>query len=185
AGPRHVITKAKADRIGTYRDQDWPGAGRLLQRRHAAGHCQDDVGREPHQFLRILAIAVNLARSPTEVDSQVAAHRPTELLQPLQERCEASLVVGIVRIPRHEHTDPPHPLALLRARRERPRRRAAEQRDELAPFHSITSSAATCSVSGPFIPSAFAVFRLMTSSNLVGCRTGNSAGLSPLRIAPA
>src|SRR5215475_12841929 len=31
---------------------------------------------------------------------------------------------------------------LLRARRERPRdRRAPEQRDELAPFHSITSSA--------------------------------------------
>jgi hypothetical protein len=33
---------------------------------------------------------------------------------------------------------------LLRARRERPRGQAAaaEQRDELAPFHSITSSAA-------------------------------------------
>jgi hypothetical protein len=29
---------------------------------------------------------------------------------------------------------------LLSARRERPRRRAAEQRDELAAFHSITSS---------------------------------------------
>jgi hypothetical protein len=30
---------------------------------------------------------------------------------------------------------------LLRARRERPRSRAAEQRDELATLHSITSSA--------------------------------------------
>ncbi|HEX6614289.1 MAG TPA: hypothetical protein VF022_10530, partial [Rhodanobacteraceae bacterium] len=28
---------------------------------------------------------------------------------------------------------------LLRARRERPRRRTAKQRDKLAPFHSITS----------------------------------------------
>src|SRR5262245_28251490 len=37
--------------------------------------------------------------------------------------------------------DPPHPTALLRARSERPSRRAAEQRDELAPLHSITSSA--------------------------------------------
>src|SRR5262249_56347151 len=75
----------------------------------------------------------------------------------------------------------------LGAGRERPRhRRAAEQRDELAaPHHSITSSAATCNVSGTFRPSAFAVFRLMTSSNLVGCRTGNSAGFSPLRIPPA
>jgi tripartite-type tricarboxylate transporter receptor subunit TctC len=32
--------------------------------------------------------------------------------------------------------------------------------------------------------SAFAVFRLMTNSNLVGCMTGNSAGFSPLRILP-
>ena len=38
----------------------------------------------------------------------------------------------------HEHADAPHPLALLRARRERPRRRrAAEQRDELAPPHVV------------------------------------------------
>src|SRR5262249_9377588 len=75
---------------------------------------------------------------------------------------------------------------LLRARCARQRdRRAAEQRDELALVHSITSSAATCSVSGTLRPSVFAIFRLITSSNLVGCRTGNSAGLSPLRIAPA
>src|SRR6266545_1031195 len=37
---------------------------------------------------------------------------------------------------------------LLRARRERPRRRAAEQRDELAPLHSITPSARASSVVG-------------------------------------
>jgi hypothetical protein len=37
--------------------------------------------------------------------------------------------------------DAPHPLALLRPRRERPRNRStAEHRDELAPLHSITSS---------------------------------------------
>jgi len=51
-----------------------------------------------------------------------------------------------------EH-DAPHPLALLRARRERPRRRAAaEQHDEVAPSHLITSSARASSV-GPFIQS--------------------------------
>jgi hypothetical protein len=33
-----------------------------------------------------------------------------------------------------EHTNATHTLALLRARRERPRRRAAEQHDEFAPF---------------------------------------------------
>src|SRR5688572_1559958 len=31
-------------------------------------------------------------------------------------------------------------------------------------------------------PICFAVFRLITSSNLVGCPTGRSAGLAPLRI---
>ena len=37
-----------------------------------------------------------------------------------------------------KHADPPHPLALLRARPERARhRRAGEQRDELAPFHGF------------------------------------------------
>jgi hypothetical protein len=46
--------------------------------------------------------------------------------------------------------DAPHPLALLRARRERPRHcRAAEQRYERAPLHhSITSSARESKVGG-------------------------------------
>jgi hypothetical protein len=50
----------------------------------------------------------------------------------------------------------------LRARRERPvNRRAAEQRDELAPFHSITSSARPSSIGGISRPSVLAVLRLM------------------------
>ena len=71
---------------------------------------------------------------------------------------------------------------LLRRAAERPRRSAAEQRDELAPLHSITSSARASSVGGTVRPSALAVCRLMTNSNLVDCKTGRSAGLAPLRI---
>src|SRR5262249_25672248 len=53
---------------------------------------------------------------------------------------------------------------LLRARRERPRRRAAEQRDEVAAVnHSITSSAATSRPGGTVRPSTLAVWALMTS----------------------
>jgi hypothetical protein len=44
---------------------------------------------------------------------------------------------------------------LLRARRQRPRGRAAEQRDELAASHSITSSARASRVGGTMRPSAF------------------------------
>ena len=50
--------------------------------------------------------------------------------------------------------------------------------------YSITSSARSRTDSGIVRPSAFAVVRLMTNSNLVGCWTGRSAGLSPLRIRP-
>src|SRR6516162_3330983 len=76
-----------------------------------------------------------------------------------------------------------NPPGFLRVRCQRPcRRRAAEQRDELAPLHSITSSARASSVGGTSRPSAFAVFRLITSANLVGACTGKSAGFSPLRM---
>src|SRR5262249_32170026 len=71
---------------------------------------------------------------------------------------------------------------LLRARRERPRRRAAEQRDERATLHSITSSARASNCGGTGRPSARAVCRLMTNSNLVDWMTGRSAGFAPLRI---
>ena len=50
--------------------------------------------------------------------------------------------------------------------------------------HWITSSARSSTDCGIVMPSAFAVFMLITRSNLVGCRTGKSAGLAPLRIRP-
>src|SRR5262249_16208771 len=66
------------------------------------------------------------------------------------------------------------------------RRRAAEQRDELATLHrrnhSITSSARATIVGGMVRPSARAVCRLMTNSNLVGCWTGKWDGSAPLSI---
>src|SRR5205823_11161892 len=72
-------------------------------------------------------------------------------------------------------------IALLRPCRERPcGRRAAEQRDELAAVHSITSSARASTVTGTSMPSALAVLRLITSSYLVGACTGRSVGFSPL-----
>ncbi len=52
---------------------------------------------------------------------------------------------------------------LLRARCERPRsRRAADERDELAPFHSITSSARSRIDVGNSMPIALAVLRFTT-----------------------
>src|SRR6516165_8568488 len=90
---------------------------------------------------------------------------------------------GIRRAP-GEKSDHRH-RRLLRARRERPRGHcAAEQCDEGAPLHSITSSARASSVGGTDRPSSFAVCRLMTSSNLVDCITGRSAGFAPFKMRP-
>jgi hypothetical protein len=49
--------------------------------------------------------------------------------------------------------------------------RTAEQRDELAPRHSITLSARNRKLSEMVSPIAFAVLRLIASVNLVGCIT--------------
>src|SRR5262249_17001751 len=79
--------------------------------------------------------------------------------------------------PNHRHR------RLLRPRRERPCAGCAtEKRDELAPSHSITSSARASTVGGTSRPSVLAVFRLITSSNFVGACTGRSAGFSPFRM---
>src|SRR6185312_3630454 len=47
---------------------------------------------------------------------------------------------------------------------------------------SITSSARASSDGGTVRPSACALFRFTNSSNFVGCWTGRSAGLAPLRM---
>src|SRR5258705_7275401 len=55
-----------------------------------------------------------------------------------------------------------------------------QARDERPPVHhSITWSARWRSDGGIVRPRAFAVLRLMTSSSLVTCSTGRSAGLAP------
>jgi len=58
-------------------------------------------------------------------------------LKPALESRYTSLSLRIAFSEVHEDRDAPHPLGLLRPRREWPRRRAAEQRDEIAPFQLI------------------------------------------------
>jgi hypothetical protein len=54
-----------------------------------------------------------------------------------------------------------------------------------APSYSITTSASASKVFGTVIPSFLAVRKLTANSKMVGCTTGRSAGLAPLRILPA
>jgi hypothetical protein len=58
--------------------------------------------------------------------------------------------------------------------------KGARRRHRAASFDHLVGTAS--SEAGMSRPSVFAVLRLMTSSNFVGCSTGRSAGLAPLRI---
>src|SRR5262245_54791351 len=109
-------------------------------------------------------------------DQDVVAGRPSELPEPLPEILKVTLRVRVVLGNPQQYRDPPHPLRLLRAHRKRPRRRrAAEQRDELAAAdHSITSSARASSFAGTSSPSALAATTLMTNSYRLGISTGKS-----------
>src|SRR5262245_50660485 len=114
-------------------------------------------------------------------DDQIATLDVGKFAQRISEGREVRGVLG--QRQRFQHTDAPDFRPLLPMRRNRPSRRAAEQRDDLAPpDHSITSSARVSSVDGTDKPRALAVVRLMTRSNLIGCSTGTSAGFAPRRI---
>src|SRR2546430_1624113 len=127
------------------------------------------------------------ARLPTKNSSgswRPPGLRDTAFLMALVVDDAISAATEVVRRCGPDKSDHRH-RRLLRTRRERPRRRAAEHRDELAAPHSITSSARARRVGGTSRPIVLAAWRLITSSNLVDCWTGRSAGLAPFRIRPA
>src|SRR5262249_34051291 len=140
----------------------------------------NEVDPEPNQFGRQLREPFGAAIDGAIFDDIVFSFHVTKLAQALAEGVEMRGVERRRYGLQHPNWVTLH--RLLRARRERPRRRcAADERDESAPLHSITSSARASSLSGTSRPSALAVLRLSTRSNLVDCMTGRSAGRSPLR----
>src|SRR5262245_24498198 len=142
-------------------------------------------GRRPEPHARRarrsdLGEALVVARCPAILDRDIATFAPPALAKPLH-KCSNPLALTLWCAFAHEADG--RRFRLLRPRRERPHCQAAEQRDELAPpDHSITSSARASSVGGSSSPSVFAVLTLMTSSNVLGCSTGISAGFAPRRI---
>ncbi|MGC2046697.1 MAG: hypothetical protein WA669_22970, partial [Pseudolabrys sp.] len=103
------------------------GAADMLQGCHAKGAAgQNNVWRERNQFCCVSAFAVDIVRTPADVDPHIATISPALLLDAVLECREASLTLWVVGGPVHEYTDAPHPLRLLRARRHRPHNRAAK-----------------------------------------------------------
>jgi hypothetical protein len=73
------------------------------------------------------------------VHPHVAAIGPTQVRKRLRKRRDESLQQGIVFVERSEDANPPHTLALLRPRRQRPYCRAAKARNKFAPSHLQSS----------------------------------------------
>src|SRR6266436_1866131 len=86
------------------------------------------------------------------VDPNIAPLDPSQVPQSLLQGLYARLCFRIIFADPQEQADAPHPIELLRARRERPsHRRTAEERDELAPFHLIEwhpIHASQCGIAG-------------------------------------
>src|SRR5262249_27113014 len=147
--------------------------------------CDGGAGRAGHQDVRLKRD--QFARQRLElfdraiaiVDIQIATLRVAQAAQAIDEG-------GVVLLQTQRKERDPRTgvgrVGLLRARRERPRCRAADKRDEVASVHSTTSSAATSRPGGAVSPSAFAVLRFTAVSNLVAACTGRSPGLSPRRM---
>jgi hypothetical protein len=94
--------------------------------------CQDDVGLQANQLLRERSYPIGVSAGRAKVYPHVAAIGPTQVRERLRERgAERRRHPGVFV---DEHTDAPYTVALLRPRRERPRRRrAADESDELSP----------------------------------------------------
>src|SRR5262249_46301051 len=154
------------------------------------------------QFRRMGAKPVGIARAPAGLDLHVAADGPARLLQALQKCPVARLSERIVGGKVNEHADAPHPL-LLRACREWPRGRAAEQGNEIATHHGAhprpgttakysrsrvcpwraSQQKATALVRFSNRPSGSSAFRLSTtpvSMSLTGSRFSSDSAPRPL-----
>src|SRR5262249_7099520 len=114
---------------------------------------------------------------PSVINRYILTFSKTSFVEPLMKRRNETSIGKCIS----EETNY-RQYRLLCAQTERPHRDAANKRDELAAPHSITSSARARSGGGIVRPRAFAVVRLMTRLNLVGCSTGMSPGFVPRRI---
>src|SRR5262249_895259 len=143
---------------------------------------ENNIDLESDELGRDLGKAFGAPVRPANLNCDVSALGPVEFTQPLH-KSGGPWAPGRSRGPAQE-PDGFHLCWLLRASCERPCGRAAEQSDELAAVHSITSSTVICMIIGTVRPSAFAVLRLMIRSSFTACWTGRSAGFSPLRMRP-
>src|SRR5262245_40520720 len=144
ARPGEAGDKTEPDRVlgGNKGDRDRRGCRLGSGRR--GGRARGDYGDlSANQFGRQLRQSIVLVLREAVDDCYVLSLHIADVLE-AQAECAQTVRHRVrrsgVKAPNHRHR------RLLRARRERPRNRPAEQRYERAALHSITSSATTSSV---------------------------------------
>src|SRR5262245_42334347 len=182
--PARAREEPGANRIanGNHDDGDRLGGVLGCRRRLRPRRCDDEVHLEPDQLGRQVGQPVDPTFRISIVDDNILALNPPELAQPLPKCVEQGRPIGRGRQTKKTYPgQPSHLLSPGSARRGE--ETASQNPEERPPVHySITWSARWSSAGGIVRPSAFAVLRLMTSSNVAGSWTGRSAGLAPLII---
>src|SRR5262249_6768061 len=142
AWPRERGHEPVLDRIAHHCRDDRRCGGRLL---HRAGRRRilgdDEVKLERGELICQARETLDPPVCPSVFDEDALPLQIAALAQPLPKSIDGRSRLGRFDRTGHEITDARHFRALLRLRRQRPRHgRAADERYELAPTHSITSS---------------------------------------------
>jgi hypothetical protein len=175
--PRRKATRTCTDTAGVVRTVHggfmWPFTARVNEK------------TAPIERIAAVAICRRCRRRPSGIRSASCGRSADRTVARLAQTPPTVLRQPTTGGTRHENADKPRSLSLLRVRNARAGGcDAANQRDELAPLHSITSSARANKVAGTSTPRERAVCILRMNSNFVDCKTGRSAGLVPLRMLP-
>src|SRR5262249_26388682 len=174
-----VLDQASGGWVTAASEDDWDALRLPLRCARRCGPSSDNHIRcQRYKLRRRTLHPILISSANATLNLQVATFDPPEFGQPPEEgRGDGPFVIAV------KPTNQPHAAVLLRPRRQRPRdSSAAEQRDELAPLHSITSLAAETKSGESPSPRAWAVRRLMTKSNCEVALMGRSSGLAPRRI---
>src|SRR5215831_4498698 len=133
SGPRQARDQTEGQHVADRRNDDRDRRCGLLSSQGARGPMGDEhVDVEPKELVGQYRQPVVIALRPTGLDDEIATFDPAEIAKSGAKRRNATCVTG--RGHQTEEADTSN-LRRLRPRPERPRSSAAEQRDELAPFH--------------------------------------------------
>src|SRR5215831_18073557 len=136
---RQTCDQAGAQRVGRRSHDDRDTLRCALRGADRSGAADyDDIDLRPQQIADQRGYRFDIITIMAKLVGDVAPFDITEVAHPAHEFLAKWIVA---RGSRPDVPDTRGLAWLLRPRRERPRRRAAEQRYELAAFHSITSSA--------------------------------------------